>query len=290
MIRGALDESEKRINAQLPDIADLVQAAPQLSWDWNSYAFAKAPTIPIAGVCLHDAISTLEAARFAMFEALAHEVWYSQQATDVNHQPSPAWWYQRFFADDAVLRMYAVAEDMAEAIIYMLNVKDADLAPYKKRYTSQQTIVGNYLRKKSRDHELTGVIKQLASNREWRWTRVYRDRWVHEQPPLMEGFGIRFKRKPRWQPVEGASVPQKTMYIGSSGDPPDYTVEQLVTNARGALTAVAETTRSVSLYFVQVLRARQEEDSQEWGTGPLITRILENQKQQTDNTPGTGDT
>ncbi len=120
MLRGTLSDEEKStISAKLPNLDDLLRASLYLDAEWDSMRLGHEPMIPIAGVCLRDAISMLSMSRFAVYEAYAHQLWYRQYATCDNTE---LWALRlgRFFADDASLRLYVVGECLADAIIIML--------------------------------------------------------------------------------------------------------------------------------------------------------------------------
>lgn len=255
MLRGTLSDEEKStISAKLPNLDDLLRASSYLDAEWDSMKFGHEPMIPIAGVCLRDAIPMLWASRFAVYEGYAHQLWYRQYATCDNAE---RWALRlvRFFADDAALRLYVVGECLADAIIIMLRIGEHDdLEPYRKKYTSRQTIVGNYLSTELPEHEITKAVGRLKSTEEWKRTRDYRDRLVHEQPPLMEGFGRQFSREPKWKPVKDASIPQTALWITRKGDRPEYTIDYLLSNVRGALSAVTETTTMLLEYYFQLLK------------------------------------
>jgi hypothetical protein len=253
MLRGTLDNAAKSaINAELPDLDELNKASIHLDAELISIRFGHEPKIPVAAVCLRDAIRMLSASRFAMYEAYAHQLWYRHYAS-TDHSELAALWHGRFFADDAALRLYAAGEHLAQAIVVMLRISAGDLKPYRDKYKSRQTVVGNYLSTELPEHQITKMVIRLHTTPEWMWTRDYRDEWVHEQPPLMEGFGRQFDRKPKWKPVEGAPTPQKSLSIGTLGDSPKYTVDELLSNVQGALFAVSATTTALLEYYFQLL-------------------------------------
>ncbi|RLC69640.1 MAG: hypothetical protein DRI81_20190 [Chloroflexi bacterium] len=255
MLRGSLtDEQKSSISARLPDLDELIKVRVYLDAEWDSMRFGHEPIIPVAGVCLRDAISMLSMSRFAAYEACAHQIWYREHTTRDNAELY-ALWLGRFFADDAALRLYVVGEHLANSIRIVLRIADDDLKPYKKKYTSLQTVIGNYLGTELPEHEITKVVERLKSTPEWKWIRDYRDEWVHEQPPLMAGFGKQFNRKPKWRSVKGASIPQRVLSITSKGDPPKYTVDELLDNVLGALFAVTKTTTALLEYYIQLVRS-----------------------------------
>jgi hypothetical protein len=252
MLRGNLTATEELdINAKLPNLDELLEFSVYVNPYWDSMKIGLNPEIPIAGVCIKDAITMLQASHFALHEAYAHQLWYNRHPGE-----SELWgrWFQRFFADDAALRMYAVAEYLAEAIRIMLRISEEDLKPFKKQVTSRQAILGSYLITKLPEHQVAKIADRLRSTPEWKWTRDYRDDWVHEQPPLIEGFGSQFNREPKWKPVEGASIPQRYLPFGVKADSHRYTVDELVNNVQGALFAIVEMTAALVRYYSELLK------------------------------------
>jgi hypothetical protein len=254
MLRGILtDEEKSSISARLPNLDDLLRLSVYLDAEWISMRFGHEPMIPIAGVCLRNAISVLSMSRFAVYEAYAHQIWYCEHANRDNAELY-AVWLGRFFADDAALRLYVVGEYLADAIRIVLRISTDDLEPYREKYTSHQAVIGNYLDAEMPGHEITKAVVRLRSKPEWKWIRDYRDEWVHEQPPLMAGLGRQFNREPKWKPVKGASVPQTKLSGTSEGDPTECTVEELLEKAQNALFAVKDTITSLLEYYAQLVQ------------------------------------
>src|SRR2546422_912961 len=124
MSRGKLDkETSARVEKELPNVLDVRTASLNLQPDLISMGFPPGSTVPVATVCLQDATSALEEARYALLEALAHIVWYSEKCEPPNE--TLAVFFGKFYADDAALRMYAAGEHLANAIINMLEIKKA---------------------------------------------------------------------------------------------------------------------------------------------------------------------
>ena len=150
MSRGKLDkETSARVEKKLPNVVDVRTASLYLQPDLISMGFPTGSTIPIASVCLQDATSALEEARYALFEALAHIVWHREKCEPPNE--TFAVFFGKFYADDAALRIYAAGEHLANAIINMLEITK-EVSDFKrskpakrKNVVSQQAIVGNYL-------------------------------------------------------------------------------------------------------------------------------------------------
>lgn len=146
--------------------------------------------------------------------------------------------FGRFYADDTALRLYSAGEHLAEAIIFMLEISDQQLKKYKRPQRSQQSVVGHFLAEEEPHHPIMRAVLKLSQSKEWRDTNKYRNNWVHEQPPTVEGLGIVYKRVKRWQVAEGEMGTKKrkisSMVIGG-GDEPEYSVADLLRFIQPAL-------------------------------------------------------
>lgn len=258
MTRGKLDkETSARVEKELPNVIDVRTASLHLLPDFISMGFPVGSTIPIASVCLQDATSVLQEARYALFEASAHLVWHREKSEPANEKL--AVFFGRFYADDAALRIYATGEHLANAIINMLQIKK-ELSDFKrlkpaksKNVVSQQAIVGNYLVVSDPQHEITKVILRLKESEEWKKTRKYRDDWVHGKPPIISGRGIEYERRNRLIVSSGS--------IGVSvggGDEARYSVEDLVGFMKPALFLLTETVTDIVNYYVEFLDKNQK--------------------------------
>jgi hypothetical protein len=202
MARGDLSLAiQARIDALLPDPMARGDDIISLSPDMISVAFDPDSDIPIASVCLLDALRTMGAARYGLFESHAHGIYYREVATPPEEMK--AVWFEQFYVQDAAHRLYGAAEDIAEALVMMLEISPARLRKFKERGVSQQRAVGELLVKEHTDLAITGSIKALTGSAAWTAAMSYRGRLVHEQPPLVGGLGIVHRRQRRWQKTEG---------------------------------------------------------------------------------------
>lgn len=171
--------------------------------------------------------------------------------------------FGRFYADDTALRLYSAGEHLAEAIIFMLEISDQQLKKYRRPQRSQQSVVGHFLAKEEPRHPITRAALKLSQSKEWCDTNRYRNKWVHEQPPTVEGLGKVYKRVKRWQiaeaevETEAGAVKRKTsaMVIGH-GDEPEYSVDDLLGFIRPALFVFAETLTTVVQFYIKLLEKR----------------------------------
>lgn len=139
------DDTVKKIYGDLPDFEGLAQTVFKFSPDFISIRYPVNSNIPVAAVCLQDMVNTLLSARIAIYEYHAHRIWYREKSNLPNNDLATV--MMRYYIDDAVARLYASGEHLANAIICMLDIDDSQLEPYRKNRTSQQLIVGHYLAK-----------------------------------------------------------------------------------------------------------------------------------------------
>ena len=196
-------------------------------------------------------------ARYALFEALAHIVWYREKREPSNE--TLAVFFGKFYADDTALRIYAAGEHLANAIENMLEV-EKEVSDFKrsnlaksKNVVSKQAIVGLYLIANHPNHRITNAVRRLKDFDGWRKTRDYRDDWVHGKPPIISGMGIEYERRNRLI-VSADSV---GVSIGG-GDEAHYSVEDLLGFMKPALFLLTETITEIVDYYVDFLNTNQK--------------------------------
>src|SRR5205085_1405973 len=139
--------------------------------------FPPESSVPVAAVCLHDAKRTVEEARYAFHEVLAHRKWYLEKRETPNEDAAA--FFSRFYLDDTALRLYSAGEHLANAIVYMMGITKQDLEPYQKgNRISLQVVVGHYLIKEHPAHSVTRAVLRLVNSAEWIKTVNYRNDWV----------------------------------------------------------------------------------------------------------------
>lgn len=256
MSRGILDETDaERISQETPELSELEGIVLSLNPDFLSLSSPRDTDFPIASVCFHDALHTLQEATYALSEVFAHRIWYLEKKDHPDKMC--ATFFGRFYADDAALRLYSAGEHLANGIIMMLEITDEDLKPYKvkgkqgKERISQQSVVGNYLRSQKMSHPITEAVNKLVDSKEWCTTINYRNRLVHEQPPTVKGLGIVYKREKRWKLSPKGEY---TLGIGG-GDKPEYSVEELVKFIQPAMFQFTDTLTSVFKFYIGLLRS-----------------------------------
>lgn len=241
MSRGKLDkESVAKIENELPNIVDLKIATLGLQPDPISFAFPPGSTIPIAAVCLQDVACTLEEVRYALFEAFAYIVWYREKSDSINE--TLAVFFGRFYADDAALRLYTAREHLTAAIACMLEVRKQKLSA-----------VAKVLDHDSPGHPVARIICRLLESDDWNKTIEYRNKWVHDKPPILKGAGIGYERRNRLLISDDS--------IGVSfggGDEPRYSVDDLLGFVTPALLLFVKTTTELVHFYREFVNAKQD--------------------------------
>lgn len=189
--------------------------------DFISINLPHGSQFPVGSVCLEDAVNILCEVRFAIHEYYAHSYYYRKEKDPPNE--GAALFLERFFLDDAILRLYACGEHLASAIAFMLELPPAELNTFKEKRSSLQATVGRYLASKQPGHPLTVAVSRLSSSDDWMAMRDYRDKWVHEQPPHIKGTGIVFPRKRFWVQEERGGW---ALTIGQQYQP-ELTIEEI---------------------------------------------------------------
>lgn len=256
MSRGLLDDATLEFIAnKMPNIDKLAGLVQPLPPDLISMKFDHTSTVPIAAVCLQDTVNTLFEARHALHEVYAHRIYYLEKAAKPNKMA--AIYFAKFYSDDIALRLYASAEHLANAIMAMLEIDRKEINKTRKsdKKISLASAVGDFFRKQMPDHPISKAISDLIECDEWMKTKDYRDKWVHEQPPLIEGMGIVWKRKILWED-DGEEVrpgvKARKLKIGG-GAKPDFTVENLIYITERALNKFVQTTEIVVNFYVDLL-------------------------------------
>lgn len=207
-------------------------------------------TIPSASVCLNDALSMLEEARFALVEGFRQVTQYRGKSPP--NEPS-AVFFGKFYGADVALRLYAAGELLANAILKMVPILEGELAPYRKDRTSLQAAVADLMLTQKPEHPISNAIRKLGTSVEWRRTVGYRNLWVHEQAPLVDGMGLAFKRDK--QAYHKFSYGNRTHYVWTigGGDQPEISVDELLGFVCCASCLVADALAGIAEYYVSLL-------------------------------------
>lgn len=128
----------------------------------------------------------------------------------------------------------------------------SDKEPYqKKNRISLQVVVGHYLIKEYPTHPVTKAVLRLVNSAEWIKTVNYRNDWVHNQPPTVEGMGIVYERRLRWE----VSKSYAQLSFGG-GDEPRYSIADLLGFVRPALFLFVEVLTEVALFYAELVKEK----------------------------------
>jgi len=253
MSRGKLDkETALKVEESLPLVHDVRIATLNFSPEFISIGFPPESKMPIAAVCLQDATSSLEEVRYALLESFMQIVWYREKCEPPNEKY--AIFFGKFYADDTALRMFAVREHLAEAITNILGFSKQDLKDFRKNIQSDKlTNIGKNLRDASPNHPLANSICKLIESDDWIRTMDYRNRWVHNKPPIIKGLGINYERKNR------LIVTSNSIGVtGGQGDEAELSIDELLAFVKSALFLLVELTTEVVNYFIEYLNKNQK--------------------------------
>lgn len=248
-VRKNLSPVESRaIEEKLPQLDFVMSAVLRLSPDLISVKFSPDSSIPVASTCLRDAVDVLCDVRFALFEAFAHKVWFE------NYEAESKRWvgihFARFFADDVALRLYSAGLHLAAGLTNMLEISKKDLAKRgkRKRMNHRLVAVADYLQTELSDTKISKSMQDLIASKEWNATIDYRNKWVHNQPPLIEGVGIVYERRNRWIVSDDAIA-----VTFGGGDKPHQSIEELLGSVQRSTLLFSEVAREVVSLYVELL-------------------------------------
>jgi hypothetical protein len=225
MWKGMLTDSElKAIGENLPAVNALRDQTLRLSPDMISIHLHPYPdsTVPMAAVCFRDLADTLWAVNYALFQCGAHGTYYRKDKSP--HAEITAVLFEKYYLDDAALRLYSAGEHLATAVKFMLELPEEQLGPFKKQRSSQQAVVGTFLAARKPDHCVTAAVTGLSSSKEWQSAVDYRNKWVHDQPPPIDGMGLVFRRCNRWEKSPDGTCIRLGLV---ATDPAEYTIDQV---------------------------------------------------------------
>lgn len=246
-MRGELSEAAlSRIAGSLPKPSCLKRIGRVLPEDLALHSDPDAG-LDVALLCLRDATDYFQEARLALHECKACVEWYRVER-DPPRQIE-AIFTGRFYADDIALRLYSAAEHLANFLQCFLGISGEDLKPYLEGRTSKASIVGHYLMDKMPDHELSKAAKRFIERDECQFSLDYRNKWVHDQRPPVEGLGMVWKREKRWRKTEAGRILSFGM-----GDEPPLKLEFLVSQVEAALAAFAQLLDEVFEVFWETVK------------------------------------
>ena len=219
-----LSETKKQeIKNKLPNINSELAWLSGLHQDWLDHLAGPKSKIPVAKVCLLDAVRVTGQTSYALGQAYAHINWFKEECPGAPKN-SDAHHYGRFYADDAVIRLYSAAEHVASFIISFLDIPKNELSQYKKenKQVAMAVVIGKYLTKQKANSPITLLLETLR-NEKWDFIRGYRNEWIHNKPSMLDSPGVDYKRINRWRQMGNIySLGLRTNYV------PDHALDDLL--------------------------------------------------------------
>lgn len=239
-------------NLSKKSLEEIRNSLPQLPKDWLDITFPEQfsfqfndldnnETTHISLVCLYDAFRRTESALQCLFDAYANRIWFRKEKKDIESKSREffAVLKGKFYAEYNFLFLYAIGEDIADFILNFLT-KEKEFnqwqkkAPVqkkleKKKITSKAAKVGVFMADEYPTHQITKIIIRLRDNNFWNEAIKYRNTWVHQKPPIIEGLGIEYSRKSKM------FIDNKARGFGiGTWSNPDYKIDEVIKIARGA--------------------------------------------------------
>lgn len=255
----ARDECAEALPRRLIGWEGLLDRVSGLRPDFISQGFPYESSAPVAAVCFKDCVRTLGAARYALDRYCEVGAEHRAKAAEMS-----AIFFEVYYLDDVVLRLYSAAEHLANAIIMMRDIDEAMLQDI--RSTSRWEKLRRYLKKSDPDGQLTQGMILLRKSAAWSFAMSYRGKWVHNQPPTVAGLGISYRRVPRWQRSPDGRT---ASLIAGGGDTPEHNSQEL---AELCIQAFADVLNMVYLAIDQYYALLAEHGIHETDKGLSTTR------------------
>ena len=193
-LEGAAEPCTEEVDRVLASYPALFTRIVKLNPDAIAPNFGYESDVPVGAVCLRDAQSTFGQAIYALHQFCTEPV--SHRRSDEPAGPLMAAWLERFYAEDAAMRLYNSAEHLANAIAMLRSIDSRRVAAEKSR--SQWERVRKTLAKEAPQDPIHVLMSELRRRAEWRFAIAYRGNVVHQQPPILAGVGVSYRRRRRW--------------------------------------------------------------------------------------------
>jgi hypothetical protein len=233
-------------------VISIRDSLPSLPDDWLDITFPeqlsfrindldKNETTHISLVCLYDAFRRAESVLECLFQSYAHIIWYRKEKKDIKSESREVFAVKhgKFYAEYNFLFLYAIGEDIADFILnFLTKEKEFNIwqkSPSvqkkinKKKVTSKAAKVGVFMADEYPRHKITKIILKLRDDNFWNEAMKYRNNWVHQKPPIVEGLGLEYNRNNKIFIENG----KKGFGIGTWSKP-DYKVDDVVKIAHEA--------------------------------------------------------
>lgn len=236
-----LSKTEKaEINKLLPNLGEIQHKIIWMTPEFSAIFLGPKSPLPKAAVCIKDCMDTLFGVLHAMSSALEHyklSKKYKRQENIIGQ-----YFLTKYYCDDVALRLYSAQEHLSNSIILLFKIDNSSLNFGQNKRGGFAGKLANLLKQKFPTDIITIKLNNLGKNKDWQTIIKYRNDWVHNQPPLIDGLGLQYKRIDRWQKskrietpetvkkvvpkIENEPIYQLTLTV--DGDEKDFTLEQLL--------------------------------------------------------------
>ena len=212
---GCIEETD-RVLADYPRIMNRIV---RLQPDVISANFPYDSDFPVVAVCLRDAQTAFGQAVHALHQFCIEGAKHRSENAEAG--PVMAACVERFYVEDAAMRIYSAAEHLANAVAMLRGLDDEALKA--SRVASQWERVRKVLGRGSPRDIIVRAMNELRSDPGWRFTMRYRGQVVHNQPTLLRGLGIVYERRRRWEQTANGGY---TLRVGR-GDVPRHDAQDV---------------------------------------------------------------
>ena len=231
----------EEIYKYIPIINDEVKPLFYRDFEFNFHDLKNGGNLGVSLVCLRDAYFRLNSAKISWHNAYVQNIWYKKYEENTPSDIEVII-FSKYYLDYIPLLLYAVKEDVAAFILNFLD-KLAEFQKWsklpttvslfeKKRVISNAGKTGLFMKEKYANHQLSKAIFTLISNESWQKAIKYRNSWVHEKPPIIEGLGLQHSRESRIKNENG----KRSFGFGGSSKP-DYSIVELFDITKGSIEA-----------------------------------------------------
>lgn len=239
------DEEKIQIREGLPNAWVILDWITLLTRETLDSLAGPGNTLAPALICLQDAARVACQVDYALYQACLHIVdnrKYGTSGDQINDE-LVAILMGKFYLEDATLRLYVAAEYMSAFLANFYNLDDKE----QKFSTCLKE-----LRNKGVTGRSTDLVAQLMVNANWVRAIKIRNDWVHNRPPLIATPGLGFKRRSGWN---SSAIPGiQMMGIGTSGDVPDFSLDEFLEVVENATRAYEDVLSELTDLFFEKLK------------------------------------
>jgi hypothetical protein len=138
----------------------------------------------------------LNEARFALIEGESCRIWYEELKKPTSK--ISALWFQRYYLDDAALRLYSSCSHIHKAIklYWGLDLGKGHRGQIPVRETREA------VQKRLPRSRVVKALQAIECSGNWALCASYRNKWVHENRPAV--VGLEATRRLTWTRIKGA--------------------------------------------------------------------------------------